>query len=379
MSAALERPDDAPGDPPGVSIFLAVRDEERHLRAALAQVLGQCYEGPLEVVVAVGPSADRTLEIAHDVARQDSRLVVVENPAGRTPQGLNLAVAAARYDVLVRVDGHSEIPDDYVARAVEVLMATGAANVGGRMVPVGRTPFERAVARAMTSRLGIGAEKFHTGGAAGPAPTVYLGAFRRDALQGVGAYDERFVRAQDWELNHRLRRAGETVWFDPSLAVTYRPRGTWRSLAQQFFRTGQWRRQVVERYPGTASPRYLAAPTAVLGVAAGVTSVAVSAAGGPRQAAVLGALPVAYAGLVTIGSAVVGRDLPWPARLRLAPVIATMHMAWGVGFLVGARTGRDTAPEPHDYPRAAPPRASADPGRAATPSRHLPSTEDAPR
>lgn len=338
---------------PGVSVILPVRNEERHLRQAVAQVLAQEYPGPYEVVLAIGPSEDRTAEIAAEIAAADPRVVVVDNPSGRTPAALNRAVAAARHDVLVRVDGHSEIRAGYVADAVRILLDSGAANVGGMMLPVGVTPFEQAVARAMSHPLGIGAEKFHTGGAAGPAPTVYLGVFRREALEDVGGFDEHFVRAQDWELNLRLRKAGHVVWFDPSLGVTYRPRGTWRALARQFFATGQWRRQVVRTYPETANPRYLAPPTAVLGVVGGLALTAVRLLGGPRWTAVGALAPLAYATLVAVGSALAARGLPRPARLRLPAVIATMHMAWGAGFLRGVAHGLSGAAHGQVYPGAA--------------------------
>ena len=120
---------------------------------------------------------------------------------------------------MVRVDGHALFPADYVRTAVEVLTETGADNVGGIMAAEGTTPFEQAVARAMTSRLGVGSARFHTGGEAGPADTVYLGVFRRSALERVGGYDESFLRAQDWEMNLRIRRSGGLVWFTPRLRV----------------------------------------------------------------------------------------------------------------------------------------------------------------
>ncbi len=330
----------ADGKPPmpGVSVVLPVRNEEAHLRAAVARVLAQRYDGPFEVVLAVGPSGDATAAIAAELAAADPRVVVVENPSGRTPAGLNLAIAAATHGLLVRVDGHAEVAEDYVARCVALLEQTGAANVGGMMVPVGRTPFEQAVARAMSSRLGIGAERFHTGGVAGPAATVYLGAFRRAAVEAVGGFDEEFVRAQDWELNHRLRAAGETVWFDPALGVDYRPRGSWRALASQFHRTGQWRRQVVRCYPETASVRYLAPPATVVACVAGTLAAAAGVVG-PRWLVAGAVLPVGYLGLVGAGSVVVSRGLPVRARALMPVVLATMHLTWGAGFLRGVRRG----------------------------------------
>ncbi|WP_344102062.1 glycosyltransferase family 2 protein [Myceligenerans crystallogenes] len=331
-------------EPPGVSVFLTVRNEERDLAEAMGRILDQDYPGPFEVVLAVGPSRDNTAEIAEKLAAEEPRLKVVDNPAGWTPAGLNAAIRGARHDYLVRVDGHSHIAADYVSRVVGVLRSTGAANVGGIMVPEGRTAFEQAVATAMSSPLGIGSAPFHTGGEAGPAASVYLGAFRRDALEAVGLYDETFLRAQDWELNYRLRQAGHTVWFDPSLRVGYRPRGSWKQLATQFFRSGRWRNHVMRQYPDTASVRYLAPPAAVCaiaaGLAAGIAGAVLAALGGAGAAAapwLLAGLvvPGGYVLGVVVGSLREGRGLPARSRLLLPPVLATMHMSWGAGFLRG--------------------------------------------
>jgi len=315
---------------------MPVLDEERHLESAVRRVLAQEYPGPLEVVLAVAPSRDRTVAVAARLAAEDPRVRTVANASGRTPAGLNAAIAATTHPVVVRVDGHSVLPRGYVRRAVEVLRQTGADNVGGIMDPRGETPFEQAVARAMSSRLGIGGARFHVGGEPGPAETVYLGVFRRQVLERLGGYDERFTRAQDWELNHRIRAAGGTVWFSPDLRVSYRPRSSPRALARQFYRTGQWRREVVRRYPDTASPRYVAAPLTVVLVTVGSALGLVAAAGGPRWAVVGAAAPLGYCALVAGGSVVAGHGLPARARAWLPLVLSTMHLSWGLGFLRGA-------------------------------------------
>ncbi len=318
---------------PGVSVVTAVLDEERHLRSAVGHALDQDYAGPLEVVVALGPSTDRTDAIAAELAASDPRIRTVPNPSGSTGAGLNLAVAAASHDILVRIDGHAILPPDYVRVAVETMQRTGAANVGGVMAAEGVTDFQRAVARAMTSRLGVGRASFHVGGAEGPAETVYLGVFRRSALEQVAGYDEGFLRAQDWELNHRIRAAGELVWFTPRLTVSYRPRASLGALVRQYRNYGRWRRAVMREHPGTASPRYLAPPAAVLAVGAG-TAVGLA---GFRPALLV---PGIYLAGVTIGAVVTGSGLPLRARVCLPVVYAAMHASWGLGFLSSPRSLR---------------------------------------
>ncbi|MER5420545.1 glycosyltransferase family 2 protein [Streptosporangium roseum] len=314
---------------PPISIVIPVLNEERHLREAVRQVLAQRYAGPIEVVLAIGPSQDRTQEVADAIAAEDPRVTVVPNPTGRTPNALNAAIGASRNGIIARVDGHAMLPDDYLQVAVETLEETGADNVGGVMAAEGVTPFEQAVARAMTSKIGVGGARFHTGGTAGPADTVYLGVFRREALERVGGYDEHFQRAQDWEMNHRIRETGGLVWFQPRMRVSYRPRPTVKALAQQYFHYGRWRRVVARTHEGTINLRYLAPPAAVLAILAGLV---VSPFFWPGLL-----IPGGYLAAILAGSAVTGSGLPTASLVRLPLVYVAMHMSWGWGFLTSPK------------------------------------------
>ena len=311
---------------PGVSVVLPVLNEERHLADAVGSILAQDYPGPLEIVLALGPSADRTDDVAARLAAEDPRVHTVRNPSGRTPHGLNLAIGASSYPVVARVDGHAQIPSDYLRTAVQLLEANSADNVGGLMWAEGVTDVEKAIARAMTSKLGVGNARFHVGGEEGPADTVYLGVFRRTALERVGGYDEDFSRAQDWEMNYRIRESGGVVWFSPALRVTYRPRPSLSALARQYFFYGRWRREVMRRHPESVNLRYLAPPVALVGFTGGL----VAGVAGVRWAFVL---PAGYLVLVTAGSVLIGSGLPARARITLPVVLALMHGSWGAGFL----------------------------------------------
>ena len=308
---------------PAISVILPVLNEEKHLEHAVQSILSQDYLGPIEVILAIGPSHDRTHEIAEAISKRESRVVLVDNPTGRTAAGLNIALKKSQNPVIVRVDGHAQIPNSYLSLVVEILKKTGAVNVGGVMAAIGVTPFEKAVAGAMRSPLGVGASRFHTGGEAGVVDTVYLGAFRREALLEIGGFDERFTRAQDWELNFRLRENGGVVYFDPRLHVTYRPRSSIKALAKQYFEYGRWRRVVSRRHIGTINYRYLAPPVALVGfltslIAGFFTPILF--------------LPAAiYLFFVLIASVKIASSLR--EYFLLLAVIPTMHFAWGAGFI----------------------------------------------
>lgn len=316
---------------PAVSVILPVLNEEAHLEDSIQAILSQDYQGSFEVILALGPSRDRTNEIAEALVERDARVKLVSNPTGKTAAGLNLAVAASRSPIIVRVDGHAEIPRNYISLAVEILRETGAVNVGGIMAAEGITKFEKAVARAMRSPLGVGSSRFHTGGDAGEADTVYLGSFRREAINQVGGFDERYIRAQDWELNHRLRKNGGLIYFDPRLQVTYRPRPTLRKLATQYFQYGTWRRVVSRSHSGTINLRYLAPPLTLLGCAFSLIS-------GALINPVLYILAAIYGVFVAISAMMISRSIR--EFISLLAIIPTMHFAWGAGFITSTKALR---------------------------------------
>lgn len=318
---------------PSLSVVVPLRDSAAGLRACLDAVLAQDYPGPLDVVLAVGPSQDATQRIADAAAASDARVTVVANPSGRTPAALNAAIAASSGEIVARVDGHAVIPPGYLRQAVQTLRETNADNVGGVQDAVGESTFERAVAAAMTSKFGVGNATFHYGGEPGPTDTVYLGVFRRSALERVGGFDETLVRNQDYELNWRIRDTGGVVWFDPRLRVRYRPRSSLRTLGRQYYEYGHWKREVLRRHPRSTRVRQLVAPAAV---AANTAGVVLGVAHSPRWLAVPGVYLAAALG----ASVVAGRAEGAAVFMRLPAVFAVMHHAWGIGFLRNWRRTR---------------------------------------
>jgi succinoglycan biosynthesis protein ExoA len=307
---------------PRVSVIVPALDAADVVGRAVGSALAQ--QVVAEVVVAAGDDATR--RAAARVV--DERVVVIGNPSGRTPDALNIALQRSSGEVIVRLDAHAVLPPGYVEQAVAALRRTGAANVGGRQVPHAADGFAAGVAAAMSSPLGAGGAAYRRGGHAGPADTVYLGVFRREALDAVGAFDPRFTRNQDAELNERLRRAGFVVWFEPGLAVTYRPRSSVGALARQYFEYGRWRRLTARIHRGSLAPRQLLPPALV----AGLVVVAGASAMLRRPVLLLGYLSAYLLAIVAGASATIR-----PPRVAPAAVVAlaVMHVAWGAGFLVG--------------------------------------------
>ena len=314
---------------PAVSVVLPVLNEELHLASAVQSILSQDYAGAIEIILALGPSKDKTDEVAKKLASADQRILLVNNPSGRTATALNLAINKSANPVIVRVDAHAEIQKNYISLAIEIMKSSGAVNVGGIMGAQGVSIFEKTVATAMRSPIGVGASRFHTGGESGYVDTVYLGVFLRSAVLAVGGFDARFIRAQDWELNYRLRQLGGKIFFDPRLHVTYRPRSSVKALAKQYFEYGRWRRVVSRRHKGTINYRYLAPPFSLI---ASLLSIILSV-----TLNIVFIIPAAIYGIFLIlASLLTGNGII--ERILLPIVLFTMQMSWGLGFLTSPKT-----------------------------------------
>jgi len=301
------------------SFVMPVRNEEKYLARAVESVFAQAAPGKTELILAIANSIDKTRTIAEELQSRFKTLKIVDNPTGDTASGLNLAIAAASYEVIVRVDAHSQLTENYLTTALEVLSETGAANVGGRMHAVGVSPLQQAVAFGYNNRVGLGGGSFHVGGKAGAVETVYLGVFQKSWLQKVGGFDPKWVRGQDWELNQRIRSAGGVVWFDPRLVVNYFPRSSLSALARQFYQTGVWRGALTRQAPFQSSIRYWIPPLFVVAALFGF----------PLW------LYLVFIGLIAFNAL----ELTNGVKLRVLLVLPTMHFSWGIGFWVGLIRG----------------------------------------
>lgn len=333
-----------PPDDAGVAFVMPVLNEVRYLERAVATVLAQEVPGPTELVLALGPSTDGTTELAEQLAAADSRIRLVDNPDADIPQGLNIAIRASSLPTIVRVDAHSELTPGYARRALDTLARTRAANVGGVMRADGRTPFQRAVARAYNSPIGLGGGAYHGGTHEGEAESAYLGVLRRVVLDEVGGFDESIRRGEDWELNLRIRAAGYRVWFDPALSVTYWPRESWTRLVRQFHATGGWRGELVRRYGRRNSLRFFAPPALLVGLVLAVVVGVLQATGvltgwGAVVASVVYAPVLAYVVLVVAVAAGPGGGTGWRDKAWTLAVLPTMHLSWGAGFVLGVVRG----------------------------------------
>jgi glycosyltransferase involved in cell wall biosynthesis len=314
---------------------MPVRNEASHISRNLREILAQDYpRDRFEIIVADGRSTDGTRGLAEQMARENPRLRVVDNPGGIVSMGLNRALAEARGEVIVRLDGHCEYPNDYVRKVVALREASGAANAGGVLVPVGMSYVQRAIRAAYSCRIGIGGSALRAqeeSAEVREVDAVHGGCWRKDTLSRAGAFDEEMVRNQDDEMSFRLRKAGGRIVQAPSIRVQYVVRERWSQLFRQFAQYGYWKVRLVRKYPRQSSARHLMPATLLLLFAAAGAASAFSRWG----ALALAGLSVAYgAGLAlsALPAALRSSIVLWPGVVL---ALLLMHAGYGCGFWLG--------------------------------------------
>jgi succinoglycan biosynthesis protein ExoA len=309
-----------------VSVIVPALNEAAGIAACVESIRAQDFHGELEIIVADGHSPDGTADLAREAGA-----IVVDNPTRMTPAGLNVALAAAHGDVVVRFDAHAVMPPGYLRACLHVLEEeerAGGVNVGGWRLVQARAPWGHAIGTALQSRFGIGNpglwRRPRPGERRRDVESVPLGCWRAATLRAHGGWNESFLRNQDYELNHRLRAAGGRIVFDPAIWSIYVPRGSPAGLLRQYWDYGRFKARMIRTAPGSLQPRQLA-PVGLLAVlAAGLLPGSL----GSRARLVLGGYGVLLSGVA----------LRSGGGWRTVPVIGIMHVAWGAGLVYGLAT-----------------------------------------
>ena len=310
-------------------------NEAEHIENLVADVAVQDFQGEIEVIVADGRSTDGSVDrLEAAAARAGLTLTVIDNSARWVSHGLNACIRRATGDLLVRLDCHTRYPSDYIRKLAEAAEETGASCVGGLITPVGRTPFERAVACATASPFGgVHWTRHHSRRERVEVDTVYCGAFRPEAFRTAGLFDESLVRNQDDELSLRLRRSGGRIVLDPSIRAFYTPRGSLRAAFRQYYQYGCWKVPVMKKHRRVVSARSLA-PLLLVG---SIATLGLAGIRAPTPRRLLGAELAVY-GLSAIGfgaASVRSRKESWRLLPHVVAVFPTYHFAYGVGLLRG--------------------------------------------
>jgi glycosyltransferase involved in cell wall biosynthesis len=315
--------------PVEISVLVPVLNEEFYIRDAVARMCAQDFEGGFELIFLDGRSTDRTREILEELAREDPRIRVFDNPARRTPQALNLGLARARGRLIARMDAHTYYPPNYLAAGARRLALGGADWVSGPQLAEGIDKWSTRVALALTSPLGVGGAGFRRRMKEEvEVDSGFTGMWRREVLDSYGGWDERWPVDQDFELAARMRMDGRRIVCIPEMAAAYIPRNSIRRLAKQYWTYGFYRAKTSRAHPQSMRRSHVLAP--------GLALTVLSSAATPKPIRQLARLGIGiYLLALLYSSFAVATPENRRDAATLPLVFSCMHLAAGFGFLAG--------------------------------------------
>lgn len=312
-----------------ILVAIPVLNEARHVDACIRSLMaGDPRLAGVRFVVADGGSTDGTQDIVRRLQAEFGNLALAANPGRLQAAAVNLVAAGARgtpVRYLVRCDAHAAYPPGYVTRVADTLAATGADSVVACMDAVGRTCFQKANAWIVDSPLGSGGSAHRGGMRSGYADHGHHAGFRLARFLALGGYDERFSHNEDAEYDQRLVAAGGRIWLDATIRHDYLPRDTVRGLARQYWNYGRGRARNLRKHRTWPKPRQMAPVAVLAGCAAGFVAA-------PVVPAAL-TVPAAYVGILAVASVAIAVRRRSACGLLAGLAAATMHLAWGAGFM----------------------------------------------
>src|SRR5215203_4105437 len=316
---------------PEVSIIMPVHNEAASLDATLASVCSQATDASIEVIIVDDHSTDSSRSIIERWVTQDEHVRLVSNPRRGIPQALNHGLEAARGRYLVRVDGHSIVPLDYVQRLLDHIRSGACEGAGGHKRAVGQGPFGRAVAAAHGSRFGIGNSKYHYLQRQELVDHIPFGAYVTQRAHAIGGWDEELRTNEDYDFDFRYRQAGGRLLFDPAIVVDWRVRETPARLAHQYYAYGRGKFTTLVRHPSSLHLRWLAPQMLVVSLAAGILL-----SRRPPGRIFLAVVGGSYALFLLVGATILGSRVGMRLAHHVALALGIMHLSWGTGFLSSA-------------------------------------------
>lgn len=242
---------------PLVSVIVPCFNEVNFIEDFVTNLCNQSYKN-VEIIIADGNSSDGTLDVLNEIKSDIPNLKLVENKERIVSTGLNSAIHCSSGSIIIRFDVHTEYDTDYISEVVNLMLNTDYDCVGGSWnIFVPRDKIPRAIALSFKSYFGSGGAKSRSSEYSGPVDTVYLGAWRREAFQKFGNFDENLVRNQDDEYCHRIKLGGGTIYQSPKIKSTYHGRRKISKLCRQFYQYGFWKPYVIFKHKALASFRHL--------------------------------------------------------------------------------------------------------------------------
>ena len=227
----------------GVSFVIPVRNGAPWIRDAIDAVWRQADGCAMEVIAVDDGSTDGSSNILLELATQ-GRLQLIAGDGRGAAAAINRGVRAARFPIICQVDQDVILQPDWMRHLVAVLADPRVAAAQGYYAS---DPSSTICARVM----GLDLELRYAVIPCREIDHVCTGnaAYRADALQSVGLFDERLGYGYDNDMSYRLQDAGHRLVFCREARSVHRWREGFGAYCVQQYGFGYGRLELVAKHP----------------------------------------------------------------------------------------------------------------------------------
>jgi succinoglycan biosynthesis protein ExoA len=308
-----------------ISVICPVYNESAYIKKLL-EFYTHALPADKELILIDGNSTDDTCIIIKECIQKRDDIRLLDNPKRIVPYALNKAIEAAKGDIIIRLDAHTDYAPDYFEKILETFKNTDADIVGGPMRIAKGNTVQNAIGYATCTAFGVGNSSFHFPDYEGYTDSVYLGAWKKSIFKTTGLFDVAFKRNQDDEFHYRAKSLGFKIYQHPDIKLYYHPRNNFSLLFTQYYQYGLYKPLVLQKIKSALSIRHLIPTCFVL---------------------YLISLPLYfifsfYIGLLPLMLYLLG-DIFFTSRankpinelLTIMLVYPTLHISYGLGFIKG--------------------------------------------
>lgn len=255
-----------------VSVVIPVYNEEKYIEGLIDSLFKQDYDRKkFEIIFVDGNSSDNTVKLIKKkmLTNEEIKYKILHNMERITPKSVNMGIKDSQNDIIIRLDAHSEYPNNYITKCVYYLNNTEADNVGCLSKAKGKTEIGQAIANVVSSKFGVGNSQFRLNEKSGYVDTVPFGTFRKKLFDKIGYFNEELLRSEDNEFNYRIRKNNGKVYLFNDVVTIYYPRDTIYKLMKMGFQNGKWATYTGYIIPGSMGIRHFIPLFFVIGLILG--------------------------------------------------------------------------------------------------------------
>lgn len=318
-----------------VSLCVVAYNEEKFLPNLLKDLERQTYPHEFtEIVLIDGMSSDRTKLIMQEFAQKNKSFYsvqVLDNPKRVQAAGWNVAITNAKSDVVIRIDAHTHIPEEFTALNME-LQEKGEYVTGGVRPCLidAPTPWKETLLETENSMFGSSISKGRKNTKSCYVKSMFHAAYRKEVFENAGGFNPNLLRTEDNEMHYRVRKAGYKLYCDPKIVSYQYARSDFKKMVKQKYGNGYWIGLTLGVCPGCISPFHLVPFIFVLGI---IATTILSAFSFWYLSALMWGAYLLFALTGTVCTVVNGKANRWTFMMPVLFFI--MHTAYGVGTMVG--------------------------------------------